>query len=370
MIKRASLFGNFRFNKGRKLPSVLIALILFISPLFITGCGKSEKTSVRILCAGSLMVPLTELEEAFEKLYPDVDILTEGHGSIQVIRHVTELYEEADVMIVADHSLIPMLMYNNKIPETDEDYADWYIEFATNTLGIAYTSTSLYRDEIDINNWYEILARPDIKLGISDARFDACGYRTLMQLSLAESYYNDNSIFQRVIGTFNPSLEVTSSSEITTITVPEILRPESDRIALRDSSIRLLALLETGSIDYAFEYQSVAEQHGLSFLSLPPEINLGFSEYSELYQQVECKLDFQRFSSIQPVFTGEPIIYGITIPQNAPHPEIAQDYINFLLGSDGRTIFEESKHPMTTPSIDNPSNLPDALKALITSDNL
>jgi len=35
------------------------------------------------------------------------------------------------------------------------------------------------------------------------------------------------------------------------------------------------ALLESGDIDYAFEYLSVARQHRLEFLSLPSEIDLG-----------------------------------------------------------------------------------------------
>jgi molybdate/tungstate transport system substrate-binding protein len=371
LSRRMGLHINFFWLK-RSIPVIISTLLMLTSLIVFTGCSgeEQERTEIRVLCAGSLMVPLNELEKAFEDLHPDIDIMTEGHGSIQVIRHVTELYEEADVMAVADHSLIPIMMYNQKIPETEESYADWYIEFATNTLGIAYTPTSRYADEIDANNWYQILARPDIKLGISDARLDACGYRALMLLSLAESFYHDGSIFQGVLDIFNPPLEVTEDGGITTINVPEILRPESDKIVLRGSSIRMLALLESGDIDYAFEYRSVAEQHQLNFLSLPPEINLGSGEHLGMYKQVKCKLDFHRFSSVQPEFIGQPIIYGITIPRNAPHPKVAQDYLKFLLGPEGQQIFNESQHPMIPPVADNPGNLPDDLKNMITGDTL
>jgi molybdate/tungstate transport system substrate-binding protein len=42
----------------------------------------------------------------------------EGHGSIQVIRHVSDLHEQADVLVTADYSLIPMLLYEVKDPDT------------------------------------------------------------------------------------------------------------------------------------------------------------------------------------------------------------------------------------------------------------
>jgi hypothetical protein len=56
------------------------------------------------------------MERAFEEKRPDVDVLMEGHGSIQCVRHVTELEELADVVAVADYALIPMMMYETSIP--------------------------------------------------------------------------------------------------------------------------------------------------------------------------------------------------------------------------------------------------------------
>jgi molybdate/tungstate transport system substrate-binding protein len=344
-------------------------ILTFTLSLIVLSGGLSacapDKTRVRILCADSLILPLGELESAFEAEYPSVDILMEGHGSIQAIRTVTELHEEADVVAVADHSLIPMLMYNTKVPDTDQSYARWYIRFAANTLGIAYSPTSRYAGEINAGNWYEILARPDVRVGLADARLDSCGYRSLMALSLAESYYQNPSILKNILGEFDPPLVVRADGPSTTITVPEILRPASDRVVLRGSSIRLLALLESGDIDYYFEYRSVAEQHGLNFLELPPEINLGSADMAGRYGCVTCCMDFHRFATVQPVFTGEPIIYGVTIPINAPNPQLAQDYIGFLLGEVGQRIFTVAHQPLTPPEADHPENLPQALKKLL-----
>jgi molybdate/tungstate transport system substrate-binding protein len=347
--------------------SAVSAVLLLAAVFGLSACSGAspEKTSLRVLCAGSLMVPLDEMEKAFESSRPGIDVLTEGHGSIQVIRHVTELYEEADVITVADDSLIPMMMYNAKVPETDVSYADWHIKYATNSLGIAYTPSSKYAAEVSADSWYEVLSRPDIRVGFADARLDACGYYTLMMLSLAELYYGQDSILEDVLGDFNPPLKTETAGAVTVVVVPEILRPDSEKTVVRSSSIRLLALLESGDIDYSFEYQSVARQHNLDFVSLPAEINLGDAALSDFYGRVKVRLDFQRFTSITPEFTGQPIVYGITIPRNAPHPEAAREYLEFLLGTEGQKIFKDSFHPLLTPVVDNPGNLPSALRDLL-----
>jgi molybdate/tungstate transport system substrate-binding protein len=347
---------------------LLVTLVIALAAAPAAGsCAKVEKTKVRVLCATSLMYPLDGIEKAFEALHPDIDILTEGHGSIQVIRAVTELHEESDLVIVADDSLIPMMMYKTKIPDTDQSYADWSIKFAANTLVIAYAGGSKYAAEINQDNWYRVLSRPDIKLGFADARLDACGYYTLMLLALSEQYYGDGSILENVLGPFNPPLKTVMEGTVTTITVPEILRPVGDRTVIRGSSLRLLALLQSGDIDYSFEYRSVAEQQGLKYIELPSEINLGSSMQTDFYARVKCIMEFQRFATIQPEFTGEPIVYGFTIPSNAPHKDIAREYLEFLLGVEGQKIFASSYHPMITPVTDNALNLPPGLKTLLDS---
>jgi molybdate/tungstate transport system substrate-binding protein len=168
----------------RKTLSSLTALVMIIAMVIgMSACGRGgipqERISLKVLNAGSLMVPFKQMAEEFESQHSNVDVLIEGHGSIQVIRHATEVAEisgelPADVVAVADYSLIPMLMYQRKIPESTENYADWCINFATNRLGIAYNPGSKYAGEIDSTNWYEVLSRPDVKVGISDPRFDAC----------------------------------------------------------------------------------------------------------------------------------------------------------------------------------------------------
>ncbi len=83
----------------------------------------------------------------------------------------------------------------------------------------------------------------------------------------------------------------------------------------------------------------------------------------EDYGTVTVKMDFQRFASVEPVFKGEQIIYGLTIPSNAPHPEQAMQFIEFLYGPEGRAIMEKNAHPMLLPAVINgEANLPERLR--------
>ena len=78
-------------------------------------------------------------------------------------------------------------------------------------------------------NWYEIIARPDVKFGLSDPRFDAAGYRSLMIVQLAEDYYGDPTIFERVyLGRFKEPITVEKSGNQQVIHVPEVLETTSE----------------------------------------------------------------------------------------------------------------------------------------------
>lgn len=327
--------------------------------------------TLRVFCAGSLIIPFAEVEEAFEAANPDVDVQNECHGSIQVIRHVTELHERIDIVATADHGLIPMLMYAQLDADSDQPYADWYIRFAGNRMALAYTSASRHASEISAKNWTEIIQQPGVKLGLADPRFDAAGYRALMVLSLAEDQYSMKGLYDQLVkNAFTLPFSRFLDEGFTEIYVPEIVEPSrGSNIVLRGSSIQLIALLESGDLDYAFEYESVINQHGLLHISLPETINLGEPTQSAGYGRVQVKLDFQRFSSVKPVFLGDPIGYGITIPSNAPSPQLAERYLAFLLSPQGRQVMQAAHHPLLDPiQCDQSGNMPAALQELCQGD--
>jgi molybdate/tungstate transport system substrate-binding protein len=314
----------------------ILAISLLIITLVITSlmgaCAKESGTELsgklQIFHAGSLTVPLAEISEEFNKLYPDVEILAEAAGSTTTIRKVTELGKECGVIASADYALIPELMF--------PDYADWYIIFATNQMCLTYTESSKFADEITSDNWYEILAREGVTYGRSDPDQDPCGYRTLMVWQLAELHYGVPGIYDSLYG--------------------------ADDDMMRPKSVDLIALLQSGDLDYAFEYTSVAAQHSLEYVELPPEINLADASLKDFYAEAQVEV-----AGTEPgekiTVTGAPVVYGVTIPNDFPRQDIAIAWVDFLLSSTGMDIMAACGQPPVIPAQTNDaSKLPGDLK--------
>ncbi len=319
-------------DRDKGLRSVAIAILLVVSTL-LAGCSGSAPASnntLKVIAAGSLLAPFAEAEQEFEASHPGIDVQIEGHGSIQVIRQVTDLGRVADVIAVADESLIPDLMYR-PMKNSSRNFTDWYQPISTNEMVIAYTNKSRYHEEINQENWYRILARPDVRLGFSNPMLDAAGYRSLMVLQLAEEEYREPLLFETLITDHFPTtITVSAREEGTTISLPEIMRPSDDNVVIRDGSIYLLSLLSAGGIDYAIEYRSVAEGMNLSYVTLPASINLGSAEYAERYCTVTVILGFPRFATIGSERNGRSVVYAMTIPVNAPNPDLAREFIGYI----------------------------------------
>ena len=273
-------------------------------------CAPAKEVLI-IFHAGSLAVPFQELEREFEREHPQVDVRREASGSVIAVRKITELGRRADVLAVADYSLIPQLMF----PE----YADWYICFAGNSMVIAYTESSRYADEINSSNWYEILLREDVAYGHSDPRTDPCGYRTLLVWKLAEEYYGKPGLYRKLV-------------------------ERCPKEHIRPKSVELISLLESGDLDYAFEYRSVALQYELEFVELPDEINLSSPKFADFYRRAKIEIPKTKM-----IVEGSPIIYGVTVPENAPNPKLAAEFLKLLLSERGREIFRKAGHPPLVP---------------------
>jgi molybdate/tungstate transport system substrate-binding protein len=203
-------------------------------------------------------------------------------------------------------------------------HADWNIRFATNQLVLCYTDKSRYADEVNAGNWYKILAKKDVVWGHSDPNLDPCGYRSLMVLQLAEKYYNDPGLYDRLIAN----------------------RPEKN---VRPKSVELVSLLKTGNMDYAWEYLSVAVQHELKFVKLDDHINLGNYKYDPFYAQAQVKVTGKK-PGTWITRTGKSCTYGITQVKDAPNPDGATRFLEYLLAADGGLkVLEEMGQPPFIP---------------------
>jgi len=347
--------------------SVFVAITLVSSVIFFAYVLPNNKQILKIYCAASLLFPLGKIEEAYEKTRPDVDVEVEGHGSIQVIRQVTELGKKADLLMVADYSLIPLMMYNLTESGSNQTFADWYVRFASNRIVLAYTNSSKYANEVNVTNWFSILQRPDVVFGFPNPMIDALGYRALMTIQLAEAYYGNSTIFYNLVTkNFDPPISSICDQENCTIVVPEVQQPKGNNVILRASSILLIPLLEFNTIDYCFLYLSSARQYGLQYIEFPDKFNLGNPQFDDLYGNVTVRFEHQRFGSVGLDREGKTIYYGFTIPHNAIRLDLAIDFATFLLSEEGRDIFQSVWHPVFHPSYtDDKQAIPTSLQDFV-----
>jgi molybdate/tungstate transport system substrate-binding protein len=276
-----------------------------------------SRGSLIVFHAGSLSVPLRKISDMFIEENPGVTIRLEAAGSRTCARKISDLGRECDVMASADYSVIDNLL----IP----DHASWNIKFASNEMAIVFTGQSKRHDEIDGMNWMEILLDPDVRFGRSDPDADPCGYRAVLTMKLAEKHFRSEGMADRLL--------------------------EKDTRFIRPKETDLIALLETGTVDYIFLYRSVAQQHGLRFIALPDEINLRNPAYSGIYGSVSVEISGKRPGE-KIVKQGAPMVYGITIPSSSPSPGLASRFIDFILSPEkGMKVMEEAGQPSTVPSV-------------------
>jgi molybdate/tungstate transport system substrate-binding protein len=294
--------------------AILSVLLAAMTVFFAGPVAAAEK--VIVFHAGSLTVPLAQIEKDFEAANPGIDILREAGGSTKMARMISELGKPADIMASADFKVIDKTL----IPA----HADWNIRFATNQLVLCYTAGSRYADQIKADNWYEILQKKDVVWGHSDPNLDPCGYRSLMVLQLAEKFYRQPGLYDRLIAN----------------------RPEKN---VRPKSVELVSMLKTGNMDYAWEYLSVAIQHELKYLTLDDHINLGNYQFDDFYKQAQVKVTGKKPGEWISR-TGQSVTYGITLIKDAPNPAGATRFLEYLLSGDGGLkVLKEMGQPPFTP---------------------
>ncbi len=308
------------------------SLVLSLTLLFAgLGAARAEQTTLSLLGAGTLARPFKAVEAEFEEKNPDIAVRAQFGGSVMMARHIADLDEPADILAVADYSVIPKYL----MPVGGQSYASWYAGFAENAITFVYTPNSAHADEINAQNWLELLAEPKVQIGRSNPDTDPSGYQTLQMLALAERYYDRPGAAEKVLANAPPG-------------------------NMRDTETDLIAALQSGQIDYLAIYRSDALQHKLAFLDLPAEINLSDPAFAADYAKVSAHTK-------NGDLPGKPIIYAVTIPAKADHPLQAARFVAFLLGPEGRAIMAKSGFGAPTRAFAvNIGKMPELLRALVT----
>lgn len=281
----------------RRLPLLVVPLVLACG-----AAGKRADEPVVVFTAGSLARPMRAALDSFARR-EGVRFQLEAAGSLETARKLTELGKIPDVIALADEEIFPAVL--------EPTHTSWFMRFARNRVVLVYSPTSRFAGELARGEWRQVMTRPGLEVGRSDPDRDPAGYRALLAMRLAEAYYREPGLAAR--------LEAAAA--------PRNVRPKE---------VDLVALLQTGELDVAWLYESVARAMKLPFVPLPPEIDLGDPAHADFYATASVRVLGASPGDTLTV-RGTPIVYALSIPTAAPHPELADRFLRFLFSPAGRT---------------------------------
>ncbi len=286
--------------------SLCVALFcsITIMPHAVSAVQAAEPSTLTIYAAGTLAVPFRQINTLFEKNNANVTVRAQYGGSVMMAKRITDLHQDADLLAVADYSVIPKYMFGNP------PHAAWYAGFARNAITFVYMDKSKYTGEINAQNWYKILARPGVEIGRSNPDTDPSGYQTVQMLSLAEKFYQAPGLEQSVLA-------------------------NAPLANMRDTETSLISALQLGQIDYLAIYRSDALQHHLKFIGLPAKINLSDPAEAPLYKAGVAH------TKNGDVF-GKPIVYAVTMIDGGKNAALAEKYVALLLRPDGQAVMKNN----------------------------
>jgi molybdate/tungstate transport system substrate-binding protein len=236
----------------------------------LAGCigPTTGEDPVRVLAAGSL-------QHAFDGALRDAvdaEFALEARGSAAAARLVADGTRDPDVLALADTALFDRVL--NDV---------WHAAVATNAVAVATADTDGGRAvqaaaERDDVHWFDPLLDGAATLGRTDPDLDPLGYRTLFALELAAAHYDRRGLREA-------------------LTAPDQVYPET----------ALLSGFETGALDAAVVYETMADERGYDAVDLPPVVDLSSPAHADRYRAQSYALD----DGV--VVRGSVVEYGATL---------------------------------------------------------
>jgi molybdate/tungstate transport system substrate-binding protein len=282
--------------------------------------------------AGTLQVPFNGIvNNVVRPQYPTLSYNYIFEGSHLAANEITQANKSFDIYASADYQIIPEQL----IPS----HASWYIVFASNAMSVVYTNQSKFANEITPENWYQVITRPGVVVGVSNKETDPSGAQAIIMLQLAGLLYYQNSSY------LYDQLYVTKAAKNELIIVP--------------TESTLDAQLETGAVDYVLTYSSEAVSHKLQHLTLDPRVDLSDLSQADWYAKANVTVG----GKLQ---TGAPVLYDLTIPSDSPDTSMGIAFIKALFSSQGQEILNASGlRPLNPVWVYNQSAVPpDIIQAI------
>ena len=155
--------------------------------------------------------------------------------------------------------------------------------------------------------WWQVLEEPGLRFGRTDPVTDPQGRNIIFTMMLAAQLYKQPDLAERVLG---PTM--------------------NEKQIFAEPLVQ--ARLQSGELDAASAYKIQPGPFNLPFLNLPAAINLG--SYNVQAEHPEISLTVADKS-----YRPEPLVYYAAALQDAPHPEKAAAFVQWIQESEAQDIF-------------------------------
>ncbi len=306
------------FFTRRPLPLAAFCLIFL---LLLSACGSTSSTGstptataspakgvVKVSYAASLVnIMENSIKPAFQQS-TGYSYQGEGKGSTALANEITGHLSFPDVFISADPKVNTLLMGS-----ANGSYVSWYLDFARAEMVIGYNPNSKFAADFQAaangsKTWYQVLEEPGLRLGRTDPLLDPKGVNTIYTLELAETYYHQPGLAQKILGGDENASQIFPEEE-------------------------LVARLGAGQLDAGFFYINEVKGPNIPYVTLPDQVNLGNPTMTAQYAAATWKNP-----KTGKVSKGAAIVFTLTVLNTAKNSAGGIAFANFLLSTQGQTL--------------------------------
>ncbi len=293
--------------------------VRYLTALMLTAAAglslqAQANTDIRVTYAGSMgKVMDRSLGPAFAK-QNDGKYEGQGQGAYGMARLLASKKITADVFV----SITPGPMQILK----DAGLIDEAVPVASTSMVVAYSPKGKFAQQFAQSkgtdaSWLKVLATPGIKFGRTDPINDPKGQNIIFTLLLAEKYYKQPGIADKILGGYqNPAQTHLEGG--------------------------LLARLESGQVDAAAGYESEVISAHLPYVALPDEINLSNPDMAKQWYDT-VSFSVKDSAGKDKVLHTQPLVYYAAILKNAPHGAAAgKAFVDFMLSQPGQALFKQN----------------------------
>jgi molybdate/tungstate transport system substrate-binding protein len=218
----------------------------------------------------------------------------------------------------------------DNITPLEPKFTKWYVQYAGTSMVVAYNPHSKYAPQFKaiadgkkpIKDLFTLLETPGLKLGRTDPNIDPQGRSFIYMLELAQMEYH------------------LPADTVTKIIGSPLASPKSPEIYAESS---LDATLQSGQLDAASAYITQAVELHLSYIKLPPTIDLGDFADAALYAKAHITIT----GNVKK--TGSPLVIDITTIGTPTPAGIA--FVKYVLSPAGLALYKQGGFTILKPTV-------------------